>query len=63
LKKNNLFNVGDSVSWKWMGGVINGQVQEVFFEPITKVLKGKNIKRNGSAEKPAYLVISELMNQ
>lgn len=52
------FNIEDAVEWKWMGGRIQGQVIEVFFEPTTKVIKGKSIKRNGSLEKPAYLVQS-----
>ena len=56
------FKLGDTVSWKWMGGIINGVVEEVYFTPITKKIKGKLIKRNGSPEKPAYLVKSEAGN-
>ena len=56
------FKVGDSVTWKWMGGVISGSVEEVHLEKITKKIKGKNITRNGSPEKPAYLVKSEAGN-
>jgi hypothetical protein len=47
-----------AVSWKWAGGVIYGKVEEIFFEPIRMEIKGKFIKRNGSPEKPAYLVRS-----
>lgn len=56
------FKVGSKVEWKWLGGVIKGVVKEVHLEPITKTIKGKNIKRNGSEEKPAYLVESEAGN-
>lgn len=59
---DNQFKIGHKVSWKWMGGIINGMVEEVHFQPIVKVIKGKNIKRNGSIEKPAYLVKSEAGN-
>lgn len=54
--------IGAHVRWKWMGGYVRGEVIEEFLEPVTKVIKGKNIKRNGSPEKPAYLVKSEAGN-
>ncbi len=56
------FEKGEAVCWKWMGGLIQGTVEEVFLEPVTKLIKGKSIKRNGSPEKPAYLVRSEASN-
>ncbi|MCB0357794.1 MAG: DUF2945 domain-containing protein, partial [Bdellovibrionales bacterium] len=56
------FRVGTKVQWKWMGGIIFGEVKEVFDQPITKIIKGKKIKRNGSKDKPAYLVQSEAGN-
>lgn len=56
------FKVGSKVTWQWLGNPIHGKIKAVFFEPITKVIKGKNIKRNGSKEKPAYLVESEAGN-
>lgn len=59
LKK---YSIGAPVQWKWLGGLIDGHIREVHFEPITKTLKGKNIKRNGSKENPAYLVQSEAGN-
>ncbi len=49
--------------WKWMGRKIFGVVLEVHTGPIEKVIKTKMIKRNGSVEKPAYLVLSEAGNQ
>lgn len=56
------FKKKDQVYWKWLGRKINGKVIEVYFESITKTIKGKNIKRNGSKECPAYLVEAESGN-
>lgn len=63
MTKENAFPIGKKVSWKWAGGVIKGQVEEVHFAPIEKIIKGSRIKRNGSIEKPAYLVRSEAGNE
>jgi hypothetical protein len=54
--------VGANIQWKWLGNIIDGKVEEVFMGPIEKEIKGKIIKRNGSVEKPAYLVRSEAGN-
>lgn len=62
MEKTSPFKIGDKVTWKWAGGVIKGQVEEVHFAPIEKVIKGSKIKRNGSVEKPAYVVKSEAGN-
>lgn len=56
------FKVGRKIQWNWAGNAIHGKVVEVFFGPIEKEIKGKKIKRNGSVEKPAYLVQSEAGN-
>jgi hypothetical protein len=60
--KNTPYKIGSKIQWKWMGGTIDGVIEEVFFGPIEKEIKGKKIKRNGSVEKPAYLVKSEAGN-
>lgn len=52
------YSVGDLIRWKWMGGYIEGEILELYFEPVVKNIKGKNIKRNGSPERPAFLVKS-----
>lgn len=54
--------VGSKIQWKWLGRPINGIVKEIYEEPVTKEIKGKNIKRNGSPENPAYLVESDAGN-
>ena len=56
------YKINSKVQWKWLGGVIEGQVVEVHFESVEKIIKGKKIKRNGSKEKPAYLVQSKAGN-
>lgn len=56
------FRVGAKVQWKWLGRSIHGVVKKKFTAPVTRVIKGKSIKRNGSKEKPAYLVESEAGN-
>lgn len=56
------FKVKAKVYWKWLGREIQGHVVEVHFESVTKTIKDKNIKRNGSKECPAYLVQSESGN-
>jgi hypothetical protein len=56
------YKVGDPIQWKWVGGIVEGKIEEVFMGPIEKIIKGKKIKRNGTVEKPAYLVRSEAGN-
>jgi hypothetical protein len=56
------YKKGSKVSWPWLGGLVDGKVEEIYFEPIVKVIKGKNIKRNASDKNPAYLVKSEAGN-
>ena len=57
------FKKNSKVQWKWLGRKIDGIVLESFTEPVTRVIKGKNIKRNGSVDKPAYLVKSSAGNE
>ncbi|MBC7466216.1 MAG: DUF2945 domain-containing protein [Bdellovibrio sp.] len=61
-KKSNSYKVGTEVQWKWMGRFIMGVVSEVHFESVSKKIKEKLIKRNGTAENPAYLVQSAAGN-
>ena len=54
--------IGSKVYWQWLGRPIYGVIEEIHFNSITKTIKGKNITRNGSKEKPAFLVKSEAGN-
>lgn len=56
------FRKGSKVQWKYLGRPVNGVVEEVFHETVTRVIKGKTITRHGSPETPAYLVRSESGN-
>jgi hypothetical protein len=53
------FSVGAKVQWNWMGRPVKGKVLKIYLEPISKVLRGHTFIRNGSPERPAYLVKSE----
>lgn len=54
--------IGAKVFWKWLGSEIDGEVLDIFTTSVVREIKGKAIKRNGSPEKPAYLVKSEAGN-
>ena len=56
------FRSGSKVQWQWLGRPILGKVEEVYTCPVVREIKGKQIKRNGSLSKPAYLVKSEAGN-
>lgn len=60
--KNKPYKINDSVYWKWLGRNISGSVVEIHLKPVTKTIKDKKIKRNGSPDCPAYLVKSEAGN-
>jgi hypothetical protein len=62
LKNNQNYKIGQKIFWKWLGREIHGQITSIHMKPISKVIKNKTIKRNGSAENPAYIVESEAGN-
>lgn len=62
MKTTDNYKIGSKVTWKWAGGVVHGVVEEIHFAPIERIIKGSKIKRNGSVEKPAYVVKSEAGN-
>lgn len=62
MKTGKIYAVGSAAQWKWMGRLIDGEVKEIYFEPVAKTIKGKVIKRNASQENPAYLLQSEAGN-
>lgn len=47
---------GDNVHWKWGQGEAEGKIEQKHEEPVTKKIKGAEIKRNASEEEPAYTV-------
>ena len=48
---------GDRVIWRWGNGRAEGRVEEVHTERVVRVIKGARIVRNGSPERPAYLIV------
>jgi len=51
--------IGTWVSWKWGAHTAYGQVTKHYTEPVVLTIKGKQVKRNASPEKPAYLLVQE----
>jgi hypothetical protein len=47
---------GDDVTWKYGKGQAEGTVTEVHENNVEKVIKGKTIKRKGSADEPALVI-------
>lgn len=53
------FEVGDPVQWHWGEGVGTGEVIERFTTKTTVTIKGTNVTREASEDKPAYLLEQE----
>lgn len=47
---------GAEVTWRWGAHTARGRVEQVFTEPVTRTIKGTEVRRNASPENPAYLV-------
>ncbi|SFC79156.1 Protein of unknown function [Bosea sp. CRIB-10] len=47
---------GTNVSWRWGAHTAKGRVEQVFTEPVTRTIKGTEVRRNASPDNPAYLV-------
>ena len=56
--KTKAFKVGAKIKWNWMGREVAGKVRATYFKPVKKKFRGHLFKRNGSPERPAYLVES-----
>ena len=50
------FRRGMRVKWNWGQGVGRGRVDERFDRHVEKTIEGALIRRNGTAQNPAYLV-------
>lgn len=53
------FKKEQNVAWKWPPGYVTGIVQEIFFESVTREIKGKRVTRHGTKENPAYLLLTK----
>lgn len=57
-----IFTPGDHVAWKYLNGIAEGRVESVHPEPTEIISKGKRIKRNGSEENPALIIMHKSGN-
>ena len=53
------FRVNQYVEWNHGNGTAKGQIKESFKEKVTRTIKGNEVTRNASEDKPAYLVEQE----
>jgi hypothetical protein len=63
LGKRTTMKKGEKVSWKWGKSEAEGKIKEEFEKPVTKKIKGTEVKRNASKDEPAYLIEQENGNQ
>ena len=54
---------GDKVHWKWGKSEAEGKIVEKSEKPVTKKIKGTEVKRNASKEEPAYVIEQEKGNK
>ena len=50
------FQAGQKVAWNWRSGRGAPKSVERFERQVERTIKGSTIKRNGSADDPAYLI-------
>ena len=50
------FSKGDEVEWNWGTGTARGRIVEVHDSDVTRTLKGSEIKRKASDDRPAYTI-------
>lgn len=48
--------LGSRVSWAWGRGTGHGIVEDVFTAPVSRMIRGKLIRRKASPENPTYLI-------
>ena len=47
---------GAEVTWRWGAHTAKGRIEQVFTEPVTRTIKGTEVRRNATPDNPAYLV-------
>ncbi|MEI4484671.1 DUF2945 domain-containing protein [Frigidibacter sp. MR17.14] len=50
------FSKGETVAWRWGAGKGTGRIAKTFARRVTRRIKGRDITRNGSRSRPAYLI-------
>lgn len=51
-----LFERGDQVKWDWGDGERKGVIAEIHTRPVSKVIDGDSVRREGDAGSPAYII-------
>lgn len=51
--------VGARVTWKWGSGTASGRIVERFERRVQRTIKGAKVVKNGTSEKPAFLIEQE----
>lgn len=54
---------GDKVHWNWAKSQAEGKIKEKSEKPLTKKIKGTEVTRNASKEKPAYVIVQDNGNE
>lgn len=50
---------GSKVSWTWGANTAYGRIIERFTKPVSRRIKGTDVKRDASAKEPAFLIKQE----
>jgi hypothetical protein len=50
---------GDKVNWKWGASKAEGKIVKEHGKPVTKTIKGAEVKRNASKDEPAFEIEQE----
>ena len=51
-----MFEIGDLVRWSWGSGTAEGEISERFTDDVTRTIKGTEVTRHASEDKPAYMI-------
>jgi len=54
---------GEKVHWNYGKSEAEGKIKEEFEKPVTKKIKGTDVKRNASKDEPAYLIKQDNGNE
>lgn len=50
------YSEGDKLEWDWGNGTGTGKVTKTYTQKTTKTIKGTEVTRDASQDKPAYLI-------
>ena len=50
---------GTKVTWKYGTGTATGKIESTHKEPVSRIIKGSEIHRNGSADDPALVIVQD----